>query len=319
MAMIIELRDRRGAASWHRLDGSRLVIGRALSNEIILDDPYADARHAVIERADDGTFTVSDLGSVNGTFANDDRIAAPMVLTPGVELRVGRTSLRLRDENEPLPPAVAETAQRLPRGTTWALSERGGLAMMAVLTAVGAYLGWASSTDRSSTSDTIGGGIAALMFALIWAGIWGLVTRGPDRRFRFRAHLLVVSAAFLVGTLVTIASEWVGFYLPGAWIFDLLFGLVLLILLGGVVTAHLTVGAAMTPRGRLYAGIGVCAALMAFMLLGRFTSDEKFSDVPSFSSRLKPVPGGRVPAMSIDEFVAAMEEEKTKADEALEK
>ncbi len=319
MAVMLEVRDRRGVASWHRLDGSRYTIGRALSNEVILDDPYADARHAVIDRADDGTFVLADLGSVNGTFVDGTRLAAPLSIRAGVELRVGRSSLRLRDDSEELPAAVAETAQRLPRGTAWALSGRGSVGVMAIVTAFAAWLGWASSTNRSPVADAIGAGLAGLLFTVIWAGIWGVATRGSDRRFRFRAHLFVIVAAFVLLAVSSIMSQWLEFYFPNLWLIDALFMVIMLAIVGGLVTAHLTVGGGMTPRGRLFAGIAVCAAFIAFALLGQLTTDEKFTDVPSFSSQLKPAPGGRVPAMSIDEFVAAMQETRAEADEAIAK
>ena len=48
MALILELRDGRGISAWHRLETLPLTIGRALSNDIIVDDAYADAHHARI-------------------------------------------------------------------------------------------------------------------------------------------------------------------------------------------------------------------------------------------------------------------------------
>ena len=316
MAMILEVRDRRGNATWHRLDAATVRIGRAYSSDIILDDPYADATHAMIEPGLDGSYAITDLGSVNGTFADGTRLGGAQVLKPGAEVRVGRTTMRLRDANEVLPPAVAETAQRLPYAAHWALTPRGGLAVLGIVAVVSALIGWSSSTDNSATGDTVGAALVGIFFISLWAGMWGIVTRGSDRRFRFRAHLVVISLAFLVIVASVIISQWLMFYFPGAWLLDELFAFIIFLVLGGVVVGHLSVAGSLTPRGRLYAGIGVCAGILALILLGTLVKDDKFSDVPVFSSTLKPVPGGAVPAIPVDEFGGALTDLKKKVDKA---
>jgi pSer/pThr/pTyr-binding forkhead associated (FHA) protein len=316
MAMILEVRDRRGAATWHRLDGGAVRIGRAFSSDVILDDPYADAAHATIEPGSDGAYVVTDLGSTNGTFADGARLTAAQVLKPGAELRIGRTTLRLRDANEAVPPAVAETAQRLPRAAHWALTPRGGLAVLAIIAIVSGLIGWSSSTDMSTSGDTIGAALAGLFAVSVWAGFWGLMTRGTERRLRFRAHLVVISLAYLIIAASVILSGWLMFYFPGAWLVGEFFGLVIVVALAGTVVGHLSVAGSLTARGRLYAGIGICLGIAGMIVLGTLVNDEKFSDVPKFSSILKPVPGGVVPAIPVDEFGGALTDLREKVDKA---
>ncbi|HEY3268917.1 MAG TPA: FHA domain-containing protein [Armatimonadota bacterium] len=55
-------------------------IGRRLENDIVLDDSFVSGRHAVITvREDDATLT--DVGSTNGTFLGDRRLAAGLAET----------------------------------------------------------------------------------------------------------------------------------------------------------------------------------------------------------------------------------------------
>ncbi len=108
MALILEVLDARGVRTRHRLETLPLTIGRGLSSDVILDDPYVDASHARISLDASGALTIEDLGSVNGLVANEARLREPVALRAGAELRVGRTTLRVRDSNEPLPPALVD-------------------------------------------------------------------------------------------------------------------------------------------------------------------------------------------------------------------
>ena len=71
------------------------TIGRAPECELRVDDTYASQQHARIFGRN-GSWYVEDLGSTNGTFVNEQRLAAPAMLTPGDRIRVGTTVLELR-------------------------------------------------------------------------------------------------------------------------------------------------------------------------------------------------------------------------------
>ena len=316
MALILEVRDRRGNASWHRLDGRSISIGRALTNDVILDDPYADAKHAVFEGRDGGVYVIRDLGSLNGTTANGALLESELALMPGMEIVLGRTTVRVRDDAESVPAALTETALRMPKAVQWALAPRGSALLITLVTAISAYFGWASSVQRSTVSDTLGAALAGFGVVMLWAGVWSVLTRGSDRQFRFRGHAAVVSGVILVGMIAVTVSQWTTFLFPAADGVSLLFSLVLLALVAALIIGHLTVAGAMTARGRLYVGLGVCAGFLALAGLGVMMKDENFSDVPAFAAGLKPVPGGRVPSMNISEFVDGLDELKAEADEA---
>jgi pSer/pThr/pTyr-binding forkhead associated (FHA) protein len=70
------------------------VIGRGAECELRLDDTFVSQEHARIF-AKDGSWYVEDLGSTNGTFVNEQRLAAPAMLTTGDRVRVGTTVMEL--------------------------------------------------------------------------------------------------------------------------------------------------------------------------------------------------------------------------------
>jgi len=51
-----------------------VYIGRNAGNDVVLSDPFVSGKHACIIQNDDGSYSISDLGSRNGTFVNGYRI-----------------------------------------------------------------------------------------------------------------------------------------------------------------------------------------------------------------------------------------------------
>ena len=73
-------------------------LGRHPDSEIMLDDITVSRRHASIERTADG-YVVSDAGSLNGTYVNQERIDRA-VLQHGDELQVGKFRLVLFERSD---------------------------------------------------------------------------------------------------------------------------------------------------------------------------------------------------------------------------
>ena len=73
------------------LVGAGLLIGRAEDCELVLRDPQVSRLHARLLPLGADAVTVEDLGSSNGTFVNDTRVAGPMRIGAGDRLRLGST------------------------------------------------------------------------------------------------------------------------------------------------------------------------------------------------------------------------------------
>jgi pSer/pThr/pTyr-binding forkhead associated (FHA) protein len=79
------------AGSKFFLDTDVTKIGRHPDSEIFLDDITVSRRHAEIRRTD-GSFSVSDVGSLNGTYVNKERVEEAQ-LRSGDEIQVGKFKL----------------------------------------------------------------------------------------------------------------------------------------------------------------------------------------------------------------------------------
>ena len=73
------------------LDADVTRVGRHPESDIFLDDITVSRRHAEFLR-DEGGYRVRDVGSLNGTYANRERIE-DSVLTSGDEVQIGKYKL----------------------------------------------------------------------------------------------------------------------------------------------------------------------------------------------------------------------------------
>lgn len=73
----------------YRLDDGASLMGRAVDNDIVVEDERASQRHARV-LVDQGRHLVEDLGSTNGTFVNNERVHRA-ILNDGDLIQIGQT------------------------------------------------------------------------------------------------------------------------------------------------------------------------------------------------------------------------------------
>jgi FHA domain/zinc-ribbon domain len=102
------------AGSRFRLDGDLTTAGRHPDSDIFLDDVTVSRRHAEFYRH--GTrFTVRDVGSLNGTYVNRERIEETE-LVGGDEVQIGKFRLLFLTSRDLGPAPPAPSADRRGRG-----------------------------------------------------------------------------------------------------------------------------------------------------------------------------------------------------------
>lgn len=91
----IELVVNDGATIATRRLGRRILVGRAPSADVRIDDPRVSRLHARIEMRDDGVY-VEDLGSRNGTLVDGSPVVSGRQLAVGDEITLGTASIIFR-------------------------------------------------------------------------------------------------------------------------------------------------------------------------------------------------------------------------------
>lgn len=325
MALIIDILHPDGARSRHALNGNVLTVGRALGNDVVLDDPYVDASHARLSIDDNGAVSVEDLGSVNGLVSGEERIFGRTVVRPGGTLRLGRTTLRFRDPDESVPPALLDRPMAAltpvaPSGQARWLTSTPAVLGVAVLALVAfGVSAWLRSSGRSSASSIVSASLGFATVVTIWAGLWSLASRIIVHQFRFLRHLSVASAVAVAGLAWGVTNDWLEFFFPDADFIGVFGTLALVVLVGVLVAGHLALTSVMPRRRQWKVAAIVAVSAIAIAMLSALSKDDSFSDVPKYPASLKPIAANLVPTQSIDQFENASKQLKGEVDQLAKK
>lgn len=101
--------DNSPAQHWTLNGKNTYTLGRIQSNDVVLPYSWVSRKHAMIQKEDNGSHNLIDLGSSNGTFINGRRAYTPTILQNGDCIGIGNTRLLFHQEALQVqqPPAAA--------------------------------------------------------------------------------------------------------------------------------------------------------------------------------------------------------------------
>lgn len=220
---VLEVLDRDGGVRQSVLVHTwPLRVGRALDNDLVLDDPYTAAHHFSVAPDDTGQVVVTVGDSVNGLQADAHRLAAGerFVVATGSHdtpplLVAGRSHLRLRLAAHPLAPEqVLGVARVLQQGLPT-------LALLALAAAgVLAFDTWLENEPDLLAKALSSLAISGLAFGLGWSGAWTLVSKVFTRQGHFGWHLRVMLIAVLAWQAVLAGTALLAFAFSWPWLTD---------------------------------------------------------------------------------------------------
>jgi hypothetical protein len=297
----IEILDSKGKVTERfRVDGLPVTVGRAYTNQIILDDPLVSPEHLIIDKDEAGRLIARDLDSVNGLYdgTRGHRVTS-LLLASETQFRIGHRALRYSAIDQPVAATVLDRAAVSSQFALSCAGLAGGILVFSFLV-LDVFLG---SSERMTVAKTISDPLATLSYILVWAGLWALVSRVVLSRFNFAQHFILACAAILGSFAVNASAEWVEFLFPSTqalWFAAIAgSGLLLLVLVYG----HLGFASAMGRRSRLSAALLVSAATIGLSLVTYYASRSEFSSAMDYSGVIKPLDAGFVPAISVEQFM----------------
>jgi hypothetical protein len=206
----IEILSRGGQViARHRCAGSELRIGRSYHSDVIIDDPTVAPDHLRVTQGDDGAILAEATSEATAFTIKGERRERSLVDGDTV-LRIGHTSLRIRDETYPVPAAASVVEPK----TRWI--ELSALIIVALLIN-GATL-WLNEISEPRLSRYVAGMVGLGAAVLLWSGLWALVSRIFAGAARFPRHLGIAAGAFLVYTIYSILAGFLAFSLSSGLI-----------------------------------------------------------------------------------------------------
>jgi FHA domain len=301
---VVEVLDRRGRVSERvRLTRFPAFVGRAYTNDVVLEDRFVSPRHGAISVTETGEVTFDDLGSLNGVTVLD-----------GARFRVGETVLRLVDAEAPVAPAELLPADE--GGFLHALRDArlalGILLASLLVFALDAYLGAYYDTGAMPIASQALLGFGALG---LWSGIWAFANRLLTHRFDYLRHLSCACIAAIAYVLVESFSEYAEFILSSERL-----GVALDVLGGAATTyflfsAHLAViPASIRVLRRLWAAGGT-ALLLGLASVLSYTGPDDYTDEIPVRAPIKAFGSSLIWPQTTAEFLTEVRALREKADE----
>ena len=301
---LIEVFERDGrvghSASVH---GWPLTLGRALDNDVVLDDPHVAAHHATLSPDDQGSLVLDVGETVNGVEVDGRRHGArAQVALPagGARLQMGGLQLRLR-----LPAEVLAAERPLPVLGRAHLA--GPLLAGLLFLLLGLFDHWLSLDPGADAAAWLPVAVGLPIAVAGWCVLWALAAKLFQHRFDFMGHLRIVLPWLLAVELVDLLLTPLAATLGWPWLWRLVSPLqVLLGLL--MLRAHL---ALLLPHSRhavttVLAAAALAATAISLTVIHRAT--DRFSR-PAYMSTL-PLPaldlGGAVTADDVVQDLAPL-------------
>ena len=289
-------------------DGDTIRIGRGYDNDVIVDDPYVAAYHAMLKRDAQGNWTAFDQGTRNGMMVGKNgRRCAEVRLHDGTDIRIGRTWFRLRSAHAPVPP---ERELSRFQHHAWRLAFL--IALVVTLMEVAGI--WLDSVGEYKTSQYMSAILAAVTVVLVWTSVWAINSRIFTAQGHFDQHLLialsgllalsVLDALLAVGAYAVSLPALVQYYFVPVWL-----------VVSATIFVHLrAIGPA---RRRLKAAGVILLAVVAIGAQGTISHEARNdSGQPVFLQQLKPSAMRLVPARTPSAFFTDAGKLKVELDRA---
>jgi hypothetical protein len=313
--IVVEVLDRRGRVRERvRLSRFPAYVGRAYTNDVVLEDRFVSPRHCAIRESESEEIRVDDLESLNGVKLLDAPSSGSFSLRSGDRFRIGETILRVVDAAHPVAPAEALPADE--GGILHALRDpRLALAILIASLAVLGFDEYLAAYDDTGFMPVASPALLGVGALGLWSGIWAFVNRLLTHRFDYLRHLSLACIAAVAYVFTESLSEYAEFVSSSQRLGSAIG------FLGGAATtavllsAHLAVIPASTRRLRRLWAIGGTSLLLGLAGLLSYTGPEDLAAEIPVRVPIKAVGSSLILPETTAEFLEGARHLKEQADE----
>jgi hypothetical protein len=288
--VVLEILGSGKNARFERVEGMPVSIGRALNNDVIVDDPYVDPHHLSLDdnESKDGWVAI-DLSSTNHTVTNrtvkEHSPADVTAVESGDVLQLGKTRIRVYSENHAVAPTLSlrDLEHRLLDfdAIKWVVA-----LIAALLCVVCLQMYLASTVDAIKPVTYATTAITLLASVVFVGGFWGLISRimKGDTRFAPLVNITLVQA--MVAIVFTLFLNVLYFNFPGMAGKETFQNIASLVFFVTYVYLCLV----LTTRLNLLPKVVVCSAIvigtLGFMAISDYSQEDQFVYYPKYDGAL---------------------------------
>lgn len=180
------------------------TVGRGFDNDLVLDDPHVAPAHVQIAPGDDGALRLSVLDGARNPVrvGNQGLVAGASLALPRGSWSIGPVRLRVRWPGEAL--AAERRWQPLTAGRGGVLAALLLWAMVAAEMALGFDPGVPPTTWLVPL-------LSVPLVLMLWAGLWGLLSKLFQHRFEFWPHVAIAARWGLASTVLRWGAPMLAF------------------------------------------------------------------------------------------------------------
>lgn len=188
----------------HKFDAHRVRLGRAFSNDVILNDEHVDAVHAQLEFDEEGRLFIEDLGSINGIRRPRHKAGIGRTeVESGEVFLIGRSRIRIFAGTHPVPPAVRIRTSEV--FLLWLGKPQVAIGLVLLYLATKVLATWLGSIGEFRWTQVVEQNISeAMAFVALAVAVYFLSVlfrRGGN----FLAHISLLVLLFLFSTVLEVA------------------------------------------------------------------------------------------------------------------
>lgn len=307
MKIVIEVASSQGSAGnpgYRIFNNFPISIGRGFDNDIIVNDPYVDEKHAEISLLGNGHLSISDEKSLNGVFVNGKSVAKSSLKFDDI-IKIGMTEIKVLSPSQKVSPALRLEKKNL----LVSLIEKPYSALLFMLMALLTVQIWSYfeiwTDERQVVAAASVAGVLGL--AVVWSALWSVASRLVINNSNFSRHMTVVSIYMILSVCVWYLLTYINFLSNENLFASVVNYIVNFLAIAFVIYLSLCFANNMQDRKRIFSSVLFSFGVVSGIFLLNYINSQQFSLLPGYSSSMEPYLSSLAPANTIDEFCAENE------------
>lgn len=278
--VVIEVISEGNIPRFERVSSSVIRIGRALDNDIIIDDLYIDPHHLELNVSESGAWQVVDLDTQNG-IQIDRRTLTQANIASGDEFTIGKSRLRIFDEFHQMPTALSlRNLEHLLLNFASKPLLVGLISLVALTPCLTLYFN--SIGNEISAERYLMAAFSSVVGIVFVGAFWSFLAKLLKGQFRIIITLIIAMTIISISTFLKPVISTVYYNFPGVSGVNALQTLLSAMLLGLYLYLMMTITTRLKQRIVLGISSLVALGMIAIYIVGQYSDRDQFQFYPVY-------------------------------------